>query len=679
MKKIALLFMFFVSVLFGDSAYQDNISKALIEQDNQFSFKTSSSNAFNSGVFYAIQLYIPTADLSSSINEVRISVHDINTKQMINNYVLDKLSRVGANAVRSNPPAYNYDLYQFYRGTIYEGLSERHFDASLTTCELKEKTMARIQSSGQYWFPTNDHYGDLKYEGGKKNYWIVISANQHLFNLIDNLFPENNCTEEGEEKDGDEGNCKVPTGSYVIPKTREFHEDIDISGSDITLHYASPRVSGYKNALYPYIVSDIANGWTLSILHHYDNQTLFLGNGEVIEYKDYEVTVLKSGNTIVYDKSHMGHEFDTKDRLIRSFDPKSNSDIYTFTYDKKSGLLTSIEDRYNRVIKLNRDGNGKVLSIQSAFGHLTYLDIDSSNNLISVSYEDGSNYRFDYNDEHLLISKTNPRNYTYRYEYNTNGRVSKTSNPLNQEYAFSSYMQSDTAFSSFTTPAGDTYSYSNAKTDSQGVQFSTSKNPSGLNVAVSSLNDKRDVQKSYCGITEKLSYDIDELSLQNRLSSITKTMPSGLTNTQTLHTSYKKLTSKAYKDTSTITSNGKMSTITTDYLLGIQTITTPEDRKTTTYFDTKTYMPNIIDRPSGLYSTIYTYNSKKQLTSDLTGARLNTYSYDSRGNLIKTTNSISHKYEYSYDNKDRLISVKNPNNIVTYYEYDDNDNLISVL
>ncbi|MDR1976383.1 MAG: hypothetical protein LBQ18_05270 [Campylobacteraceae bacterium] len=480
-----------------------------------------------------------------------------------------------------------------------------------------------------------------------------------------------------ENKDGG-GECRVPVGSYVIPKTRELHEDIDIQGSDITLHYSSSRAEGYKNALYPYTVSDIANGWTLSNLHHYNNGTLYLGNGETIEYKDNEITTLKSGNTIVYDKSHIGHEFNASGSILRSFDPKSNANLYTFTYDKKSGLLTFITDRYGHTTKLNRDSNGKVLSIQSHFGQTTYLDMDSNNNLISVRYEDGSSYYFNYNSESLLTSKINPRNYTYRYEYNTNGRVSKTINPLYGEYTFSSSLNDNTAISSFTTPQGISYNYSNSKTDANGVQLSISKNPFGFETTVATSNDKRDVEKNYCSIKEKISYEIDELSMQNRLSSITKTMPSGLTNTQTFHTYYKKLTSDKYKETKEISLNSKTSTVTTDYLLGTQTITTPENRKTTIHFDLKTYLPLSITQ-TGKPSYTFAYNSKKQLISSLEGLKLHTYTYDKRGNLATITDALLNKYTYSYDQKDRLISAKNPNGLTLYYDYDTNDNLISIL
>jgi RHS repeat-associated protein len=49
------------------------------------------------------------------------------------------------------------------------------------------------------------------------------------------------------KEDSDEPNdCKVDVSSYVTSKSRVFHEDIPVAGTNITLHYASNRVNGYK-------------------------------------------------------------------------------------------------------------------------------------------------------------------------------------------------------------------------------------------------------------------------------------------------------------------------------------------------------------------------------------------------------------------------------------------------
>lgn len=58
--------------------------------------------------------------------------------------------------------------------------------------------------------------------------------------------PPDNVTAESsnENKNQDELEC---TGSYVKPETLSFHEDIPITGTNLTLHYSSQRVAGYKH------------------------------------------------------------------------------------------------------------------------------------------------------------------------------------------------------------------------------------------------------------------------------------------------------------------------------------------------------------------------------------------------------------------------------------------------
>ncbi|MDR3177558.1 MAG: hypothetical protein LBT96_01105 [Campylobacteraceae bacterium] len=498
------------------------------------------------------------------------------------------------------------------------------------------------------------------------------------------------CTQELE--DGDEGKCQVPTGSYVVPKTREFHEDIKIAGTDITLHYASSKAQGYKGANRPQSSNDIANGWSLSNAHHYEGTDLYLSDGTKIDNADSVKTAsmplwarlpligkilqkIIPLNKQFFDESHTGHEFDKSGKIVRSFDPASDIGLYAFSYDSK-GYLISITDRFDRVIKLNRDGGtNKVTSITAPFGQITYLKYDSQNNLVSISYEDGSSYKFAYESSGLLTSKTDAKNNLYRYEYDSNGRVVKTIDPLYNAYAFNSNLSGDISYSSFTTPSGDIYGYANKKTDKNGVQLSSSKNPSGFETTVKTLDNKRDIQKSYCGISERLSYDIDPLSSQNTLSSVTKTMPSGLTNTQSFYTYYKKSFSKVSKEVSAHTINSKTTTVTTDYLVGKKNIISAEGREVDIQFDKKTALPLKISVPNSV-SYEYDYNSKGQLTSLSIGDMRYSYSYDARGNIYALTDALGGTRTYAYDIKDRLISSRNQNGDILDFTYDDNDNVI---
>jgi RHS repeat-associated protein len=58
--------------------------------------------------------------------------------------------------------------------------------------------------------------------------------------------------------EGNPGSCGTSTGSFVEARSRIFHEDIPIPGTDMILHYASNRVKGYQT-----LITIPASGGTL--------------------------------------------------------------------------------------------------------------------------------------------------------------------------------------------------------------------------------------------------------------------------------------------------------------------------------------------------------------------------------------------------------------------------------
>jgi RHS repeat-associated protein len=54
---------------------------------------------------------------------------------------------------------------------------------------------------------------------------------------------------DADQQKDEERDCKEHISSFVEERSRIFHEDIPIPGTDITLHYASNRVQGYKTVI----------------------------------------------------------------------------------------------------------------------------------------------------------------------------------------------------------------------------------------------------------------------------------------------------------------------------------------------------------------------------------------------------------------------------------------------
>jgi len=64
-------------------------------------------------------------------------------------------------------------------------------------------------------------------------------------------YPDDGAYPEGWPLGDEQGpdSCPVTTSSFTEPRSRIFHEEIPVPGTDITLHYASNRVAGYKTVI----------------------------------------------------------------------------------------------------------------------------------------------------------------------------------------------------------------------------------------------------------------------------------------------------------------------------------------------------------------------------------------------------------------------------------------------
>ena len=74
--------------------------------------------------------------------------------------------------------------------------------------------------------------------------WDYNLGSQSDRDSQDQTDPESSANEEDEKND--ELDC---TGSYVKPYQQSFHEDIPITGTDLTLHYSSQRTEGYQHKI----------------------------------------------------------------------------------------------------------------------------------------------------------------------------------------------------------------------------------------------------------------------------------------------------------------------------------------------------------------------------------------------------------------------------------------------
>lgn len=81
-------------------------------------------------------------------------------------------------------------------------------------------------------------------------YWIISRYTPLTPHLPQGaLSPNPSADPTSDMQRSEENDCYQQTNSYVSHRSRIFHEDIPIPGTDLTLHYASNRVDGYSDSI----------------------------------------------------------------------------------------------------------------------------------------------------------------------------------------------------------------------------------------------------------------------------------------------------------------------------------------------------------------------------------------------------------------------------------------------
>ncbi len=477
----------------------------------------------------------------------------------------------------------------------------------------------------------------------------------------------------GEPEKGDAGNDKLCINSYVIPKTREFHEDIEITGITSTLHYASSRTADYTDGLSNYVTTDIANGWTLSNVPHFKAPYLYLGNGSMIKLKAFQYSVNANNETILYDENNIGYQFDMNGNILKSFDALTGKTLFSSSYDNQ-GLLISITDRFNLTTTIVHDRKGKASSIIAPHGEETKLKIDRKNNLISVKYEDRSAYTFKYDVGALMSQENDPVGNSFLHAFDSYGRIKTVTDSVGGIWDF--YNKGNTTYGSvvLTDPEKETTSFENYASVN-GVQVSTSTSPSSDVTTVSTTDDELQETTTRCGISNKKVYVYDDITSQKRLVSSLTTTPAGLTNTINMIRNYMYNGTSIQSVEDTINSNGKLQTITTDYTTYMQTIKSAQNRNVVIRFDPISEQPLSVAK-SNIEPILYRYDNEGNLLTKKQGVRTNSYQYDARGNVASYTDSLGQVTYYTYDLLNRVTSINHPNGYSTLYKYDANGNML---
>ncbi|MFT7880365.1 MAG: RHS repeat-associated core domain-containing protein [Sulfurimonas sp.] len=366
--------------------------------------------------------------------------------------------------------------------------------------------------------------------------------------------------------------------------------------------------------------------------------------------------------------------FDAQGKHKKTIDLSTGNTLQEFRYDENK-KLTTIINQFGEIITIDRDAEGNPTLITAPNGQKTYLSVDEQGNLTEIRYEDNSAYSFTYLDGSLMDIMTDPNGNRIQHIFDENGRIIEEVDGEGGSYQFLRNVTEDETFYSTVQPMGETQT-SQDSTLANGDTRSLITLPTGDTITATFSKDEKTVISQKDGVSTVATYTADTLTHQKILASRETTQPGGLKQTVTYNTSYDGNETHTNSKTQTITNNGKITKILTDYNSGVEMLTSPAGRSATREYDIDTRLTSSLTSGT-LIPTTFAYDSKGRVTTEATGTRETTYTYDDRGNVESITDPRGKVTTFTYDVMDRVTGVSYPDGTTEAFSYDNNGNLLT--
>ena len=492
----------------------------------------------------------------------------------------------------------------------------------------------------------------------------------------------------------------VQQGGEVFTDARSLPEDVD-STSRLSIQFdASNLVSGR----YPYQATVFSNYLNSSIGGIASGNVIILNRKNSPFGVGWAVTGLQqlhpqSGSGVLLTSGDGTALFfsggpDTFTSPPRDFSTLIKNPDGTYTRTSKDGTSTnfnaqghqtSVMDRNGNTTRYSYDASDRLISVTDPAGLITTLiyvgaklqritdpsgrqtqfQYDSSGNLIRITNPDGSFLSYAYDEKGHIIRATDERGNSTTYAYDFAGRFSQSTRPTGETRALASSKLrglADTASGQGTptNPAPIVLSQNAAATLTDGMGNSSRFTLDSLGQVISqtdALGQTTTTQREPNGNPIKITRSngaVTTMTYDAKGNLLTSTDPIGATTAFTYEPSFNQ----------------------------VKTIRDPKGNTTTINYDEKGNPIEIIDALGN--RTQMTHDTRGLVTSitSAVGTPLQTttsFTYDSRGNLVTTTNPKGDTTSLTYDNAGNVLRSTDGENRVTEFTYDPMNRLISVL
>jgi RHS repeat-associated protein len=378
-------------------------------------------------------------------------------------------------------------------------------------------------------------------------------------------------------------------------------------------------------------------------------------------------------------------------RHLRTLDALTGVTKYSFGYNSRYKLVT-ITDIDSLVTRIERDSSRQTdggqadvaTAIISPYGVRTQLNLDSLGYLLQAVNPASESNQFTYTSGGLMTSKTDARSNTYHYEYDSLGYLTRDLDPvggytnITRTYDPDSIRAGTSGYTvTAVTAMGKTTKYRAEKLPT-GVRRFINTDANGLKTITVDSTDGSSYTITPDGMNRPAQEKPDpRFGMQSPLVNATAKTPGGLQSNVNQFRTITQMTGTAVTGLrDSISANGKPLKIDYDGNARVLTKTSPEGRKTYSFFDAKGRV--VKDSVPGLVAIIYKFDNKGRKIEDNQGGRKTTYEYDSLGRQSKITNAYGRSVQLHFDLGDRLVKTILPDSSEVLFAYDRNENMLSL-